>query len=328
MTNQARSLSKSTNVRAGVSRRTLRRLRRAMHVTERLSPQAAARVAELIFTSPRRFERPASEWEMVVCAQVEQLELVPDDGRKGASTRFSVFRWGDPEAPTVALVHGWQGRGTQLHAFIDPLLERGLSVIAVDVPAHGSSPGHSTSLLEVVRCLGLLGERVGPLRGVIAHSFGAAATTLALDEGLEAERVVFLAPFVAIDAGLDRFGDLLELGPEVRRLFRQRMEARGARAIEDVEPVTLARGRSEALLVVHDPSDRDTPIAESEALVRAWPGAELVTFGGLGHFRVLKDPRVVGLATDFLSGSGRFEVAGRPPLRPRSRTGFEGLYYR
>ena len=46
--------------------------------------------------------------------------------------------WGEG-ARTVYLVHGWGGRGAQLAALVEPLVEAGHRVVMFDMPAHGDS---------------------------------------------------------------------------------------------------------------------------------------------------------------------------------------------
>ena len=54
------------------------------------------------------------------------------------------FAWG--AGPSVLLVHGWEGRGAQLGALVDPLVAAGYRVVALDGPAHGDSPGRLSTL--------------------------------------------------------------------------------------------------------------------------------------------------------------------------------------
>ncbi|KFE71996.1 hypothetical protein DB31_0257 [Hyalangium minutum] len=57
------------------------------------------------------------------------------------------------------------------------------------------------------------------------------------------------------------------------------------------------------LLIFHDESDREIPLAQGEALAQLWRGAGFVRTQGLGHLRLLKDPGVVQRAADFLAGA-------------------------
>jgi alpha-beta hydrolase superfamily lysophospholipase len=90
----------------------------------------------------------------------------------------------------------WSGRGIQFHRFIEPLVKAGYTAIAFDGPAHGSSDGRNTSYFEftdVVRAffdpeLGL------HIRGVVAHSFGAAAAINGLARQTDSPETVLIAP--------------------------------------------------------------------------------------------------------------------------------------
>lgn len=60
--------------------------------------------------------------------------------------------------------------------FVEPLLRAGFRVAAVDGPAHGRSPGQRADLLRFSEAVHTAIRTWGPASGVIAHSFGAAAT--------------------------------------------------------------------------------------------------------------------------------------------------------
>ena len=86
------------------------------------------------------------------------------------------WKWGS--GPGILLAHGWNGRGIQLHHFIEPLLSKGYSVIAYDAPGHGESQGKTSSYFEFTDTIRtLLNSSNGHnIQGVIAHSLGASAT--------------------------------------------------------------------------------------------------------------------------------------------------------
>ena len=71
------------------------------------------------------------------------------------------------------------GRGLQLGAFVEPLVEAGYRVVAYDGPAHGESPGRRTNIFKLTEGLMAVADAVGPLSGVIAHSLGTTAVLLA-----------------------------------------------------------------------------------------------------------------------------------------------------
>jgi pimeloyl-ACP methyl ester carboxylesterase len=214
------------------------------------------------------------------------------------------------DGPPIYLVHGWGGWGLQLAAHIQPLVDAGFRVIAYDAPSHGDSgPGSegkgSATLLELADALKTVVAAQGPAYGVIAHSLGAPATALALRDGLEVERVVFIATATDFTETLDQMEAFLGFGPRIRAGFLRRFEARfgpmDSFRMDAVIPAIAARGPLPPLLLVHDRSDAETSYQGSVEVAGRWPGARLETSEGLGHRRVLRDPDLVKKAVVFLA---------------------------
>jgi pimeloyl-ACP methyl ester carboxylesterase len=72
------------------------------------------------------------------------------------------------------------------------------------------------------------------------------------------------------------------------------------------EPVTLDARRAAAslrvpALIVHDPEDREVPWAHGAEIANAWMGSRLLQADGLGHNRLLRDPRILAATTDFIA---------------------------
>ncbi|MEI8407883.1 MULTISPECIES: alpha/beta fold hydrolase [unclassified Kribbella] len=214
------------------------------------------------------------------------------------------------EGPAIYLVHGWGGWGLQLAAHIQPLVDAGFRVIAYDAPSHGdSAPGRegkgSSTLLELADALKAVVAAQGPAYGVVAHSLGAPATALAMRDGLDVERVVFIATATDFTETLDQMEAFLGFGPRIRAGFLRRFEARfgpmDSFRMESVVPAVAARRPLPPLLLIHDRSDRETSYQGSVDVVGTWPGARLETSEGLGHRRVLRDPDLVKKAVVFLA---------------------------
>ena len=145
----------------------------------------------------------------------------------------------------------------------------------------------------------------GPAYGVVAHSLGAPTTALALRDGLEVERVVFIATATDFTELLDQLEAGLGFGPRIRAGFLRRFEARfgpmDSFRMNVVIPAAAARRPLPPLLVVHDRSDTETSYQGSVEVIDRWPGARLETSEGLGHRRVLRDPDLVKRAVVFLA---------------------------
>lgn len=168
-------------------------MRRVLRLAERVSPRLAARLAGELFRRPRRHTRPDREHEWTSTGRRLRISYAPPPGAgRSAARELSALSWG--EGPTVLLQHGWEGRASQMGAFAQPLVARGLRVVALDAPAHGESQGRTSSMIEFAVGLRAAAQAFGPLRGVVGHSLGAAATAAAVSAGLVVERLVFIAP--------------------------------------------------------------------------------------------------------------------------------------
>jgi pimeloyl-ACP methyl ester carboxylesterase len=269
--------------------------RAAFSVASQLAPGLTARIAERLFRKTQRSRTLRGEREVLGAANEMSLA-----GMKACS-------WG--EGPTVLLVHGWNGRATQLGAFVSPLVARGYRVVAFDAFGHGASPGNYLSLPELATCIRQVADELGGVYGVIAHSLGGAATTFALAKGLEIERAVFVSPpddpreFLAI------FSTALGISDEVRALTKRRIEERLGSAMEDMRATALAPSMKTPLLVIHDRDDKEVPARVGQSIAEAWPAAELILTQGLGHQRILRDEAVTHFAVRFIDAPKRRQAA-------------------
>lgn len=267
-------------------------IRGAMRVLSAAAPGMASRVAADLFMKPRRYPTPRREQSVLEGS-------TPFTVRVGASSTVQAWRFG--EGPVVVLAHGWEGRGSQLAPFIEPLVARGHSVVTFDAPAHGASPGSRSSLPHFAWALRSVTDACGSAHAIVAHSLGCAAATLALHDGLSVERLAFLAPPLNPVDYTARFADVLGLDDSILSGMRMRIEERFLRKWSDYSLEESAREMKTPLLVIHDRDDRDTFWSEGAALAAAWPGARLMTTEGLGHRRVLRDARVIEEVTRFVA---------------------------
>lgn len=290
MLHRAPAPKNSTTVRSSTAARLTRA---ALQTAFALSDNVGATLAERLFTSPRRFVRPTREVRLLASGHRFTVDVARRSPRwDGQRTEIVAWRWGI--GPTVLLVHGWEGRGAQLCALVEPLVRAGLSVVTFDAPAHGDSPGSRLYLTDHADAIADVAKAVGPLHAIVAHSFGAPAVMLALSRaGVDAPRNVFLAPNAIVPDSVDRFCQAVGLDDAERGTFEAQLAASAGVPVEGLSLDNLVGNRDSALLVIHDVDDREVPYAHGEELARAWPNAHLETTRGLGHRRILRDPAVV-----------------------------------
>ncbi|MGE0550317.1 MAG: alpha/beta hydrolase [Kofleriaceae bacterium] len=274
--------------------------RRAVQLAYFLSDDLGTGLAERLFTTPRRFDRPGRERDLLSTAHAFTIEVARSSPRwNHRRAKVAAWRWG--YGPTVLLVHGWEGRGAQLGAFVEPLVAAGLSVVTFDAPGHGDSAGNRMYLTDLADTIASVALAVGPLHGIIAHSFGAAGVVLAhARSGVDAPRNVAIAPNVVVEGTLDRFARVVGLSEGDRALLEVQIAAHAGVTIESLRIEDLTHDRDAELLVLHDHDDSEVPFDDATRLATAWPGARLRPTTGLGHRRLLRDPSVISEAVDFV----------------------------
>ena len=205
----ASSLKNSTTVR---SEKSIRLARAALQTAFVVSEELGTSLAERLFTTPRRHSRPARERAVLAAAREIPIDVALRAPRwHGQHTKIRAWRWG--RGPTVLLVHGWEGRGSQLGSFVEPLVAAGMSVVAFDAPGHGDSPGHRLYLPDLADCIAAVAGVAGPLHAIISHSFGCAAVLLAgARHGIDAARNVMISPNVLIGQMYVSVGQTPRLG--------------------------------------------------------------------------------------------------------------------
>jgi pimeloyl-ACP methyl ester carboxylesterase len=227
---------------------------------------------------------------------------------RGSEIRINVRVWGEGERGTVLLLHGWEGRASQMGAIALELAASGYRAVAPDFPAHGASLGARTNVVEASYVALDVARRFGPLSAIIAHSFGCAAATVALARGDEAERAVFIAPANDFRFYSETFAAALQLPSSMALKIQRETERRFGITWESLQPDALPAERAIPLLVIHDEVDREIPLSQGAKVARAWPGATLLKTRGLGHTRILRDAEIVRASVAFADASASAEA--------------------
>ncbi len=280
----------STNVRSNGGREwAVRQVFKALSLG---SPRLTGRLVEKLFFTPGSYVPSADERRRLGQGEPFHVRI------HGRTIRG--WRWGD--GPGVLLIHGWSGRGIQLHRYIDPLVRAGRAAVAIDGPAHGESEGRSTSYFEftdVVRTLIAPGGGFD-IQGIVAHSFGAAAVVNALAQDKVAVPTVLLAPALQLrktlfDA-LERHG----VSPRVYEKIIAGYETRFGYSLTRDDPHRRLGDLRSPVLVVHDRHDPVIAHADSAESCGRFGHVTLKTTSGLGHRRIMADAEVVAAGVSHL----------------------------
>ena len=275
----------------------IRALRTGLGLLYRVSPELAFRAAWRLFTTPRA--AAPKPWEAAALAQARPGQVPFGRGA------LAVYEWGPPAGPAVLLVHGWEHRAAFWGAFAAALAAAVGRAISLDGPDHGASPSRQTTLVEFASAVQTVADWIGPVHAVVAHSFGAAATTALparFNDGGELPRLVLLAAPGSVRTVAERFAALLKLPPGVVARMARHIRERFGRDPDGFSLIyagpRLAVGRA---LLLHDRHDEFVPFSEAEAVAAAWPSAEFVPLRGVGHNQILRDAGVIARVVDFLA---------------------------
>jgi pimeloyl-ACP methyl ester carboxylesterase len=266
----------------------MRLMIRGISLTSYVAPSVAGNFYAKKFMTPARRPRPAREVEILATADLEASYQ---------GNRYWV--WGT-EAKAVLLVHGWQGRGSQLGELIAPLRAKGLRVILWDAPAHGSSEGTSSNLVASSAALREFCASHTGIVSLITHSFGGLTSALVLQRGVRVKKLVLIACPSSMQGVFDRFKKITALSARSGRDFQRRVEAEAGSPVSAVEAALLAGSANlPETLVIHSEDDLDVPSTETALWMKIFPGARLLLVQKLGHKKILGDAAVIHSCAEF-----------------------------
>lgn len=286
-------------------------IRTGMRAAGAVAPRAVGRFAFRLFcTPPRRRVLNPGETRMArrMAPLLERAErrMVAFDGGEVAAYAWRVPA-GTPRG-RVLLVHGWSGRALVMTAFVEPLLKRGLDVVALDLPGHGDSRGRLLSLPLGARAVHAVAGAYGGITGVIAHSFGGPVSALAAEGGppltaaMPVERLVLIASPNSMATVTRRFSDRIGLADRARAALEAEIERVAERPAGAFAVGEFLAHIGKPALVIHDAGDQDVPHIRAEEIVAAARATtRLLTTTGLGHRRIVVAPQVIKAATRFLA---------------------------
>jgi pimeloyl-ACP methyl ester carboxylesterase len=239
--------------------------------------------------SPRRRARPR------VARPLADAEAFQIDAGFG---EVAAWKLGEG-APAVLFVHGWEDDNSLWGPALEAFTAWGRPVIAFDLPGHGFSPSQDASIKSVGSAIVEIARQLGPVTGVVGHSYGCGAIIHALSHGLAVDRACLIATPVPRTTPRrplqieDADPAVLARAEEIRQANALQQTARIEEAI-----ATMAT----TMLAIHSLDDEQCLFAKSERLVGLWPNAELLPVDGLGHRFIAQDRDVIDRVVAFVEG--------------------------
>jgi pimeloyl-ACP methyl ester carboxylesterase len=280
----------------GVTPDVQRRLRQFFAFAQFLSPALAARLAFRMFRTPPRRKVDVADQPIVARAVKSTLRVGEDT--------CTTWHW-DFGGPCVVLIHGWGSHAARFGNFVEPLRAAGFSVIGIDAPGHGASPGRLSDLPRFRDSLAEVLRAHEPVHAVIGHSLGGGAilTVLAEIASHHPKKICLFGVPGDMDYILESFAMMLGLEPPALAALRARFAAHFGRPASAISVAAAASSVQLPVLVVHDEEDTVAPFAQGSALAAAIPGAVLHRTRGFGHSGALRDAATIEKVVEFLRAS-------------------------
>lgn len=212
------------------------------------------------------------------------------------------YRWGQSDRK-ILLVHGWSGNGGSLGYFTDPLAAKGYETVSFDGPAHNGHPLKQSNLFDFSKTVYEF-IRLEKPETIVAHSFGCAASVMALHDHAREHGVKNLVLMGTPNKLTDIIGDftgLLRFSDKSRIRFFNHISERFGRSVYSVRlDEYLTYSNMERTLVIHDYADRVVPYANAVDIKKHNPQTELMTLEKVGHYKMLWDARVLERVMGFI----------------------------
>jgi pimeloyl-ACP methyl ester carboxylesterase len=218
-------------------------------------------------------------------------------------------------APALA-VHGWNSQAEFFQPLISACTRQGLRVYAFDMPAHGATreanPAKPTStLVEWVETLIAASAELGIVewRCAIAHSFGALAASFALGTrpwpgapAMKANALALIAGAAGMPTVIESYAAADGTSAEDVADIVHGVEAATTAPLATLAIHAVATELPARLLLVHDPADAITRLADLRSELAAHPPSEEMLRPGAGHDGILFQLEVGRAVAKFAAG--------------------------
>ncbi|MFT6260052.1 MAG: hypothetical protein ACJAYK_000450 [Crocinitomicaceae bacterium] len=251
-------------------------------------PGLVAKKNAKLFLTPRQHK--LREWEY----QAESL-----GSRIAFGEALSALRWGNSDK-RILLMHGWEGRATQMYGLAKPLVEKGFEVIAIDGPMHGQSQGQKSNPVTFSEAILTASKELGPFYGAIGHSMGACALAIAYDMGADLGRYTLISSPARIYDVLRAFASYMGLSVSVSYKFVKLIEEEVGRSSKELDVGLMMKGHDKGSLLIHAKDDLEIPYHSMLRIRDLLQNVKSISPDDLGHRRIMRDDNIMEQVVDFM----------------------------
>lgn len=273
-------------------------LRAKLNIMAVISKKWAVSAAFKIFSTPYRKPRPVAP---PIFKKSKEVKL------KVNGLNLYGYCWHSDRENKILILHGFESRAYNFERYVQPLINAGFGVYAMDAKAHGKSEGKTITVPEYVDMLRELEKQKGLFSGYLAHSFGGLAISLYKEETKDQDaKIVLIAPATETSSAINLFVSFFRLSEAMKSGLNDYIYKRSGNPTEYYSIKRAMKNISNPVLWIHDENDDITPLEDVTSLFNLRPdNIEFMITKGLGHRKIYKDNKVQKKTISFLIGGNQ-----------------------
>lgn len=271
-----------------------RYIKNTSKVLQTLNKNMAAVFALKLFETPIKYKMPKREQKMFEVSHKSKL-ILPESGKE-------IVVYENKFGPKkVLLVHGWNGRGTQLVSIAKAFKELNYTIISFDAPGHGKSTKTAANMKHFIEAVFELDKKYNGFDVMIGHSLGGMSVINSLGRGLETSKAVIIGSGNNTKAITEDFLGTIGMNKKLTPILINLFERKYNDKMTNYDVADQAIKVNVPVLIIHDKNDKDVPFTAAEAISKNLQNNELLITTGLGHRKILGDEKVIEKIVQFVT---------------------------
>ncbi|MGK7396854.1 MAG: alpha/beta fold hydrolase [Candidatus Cyclobacteriaceae bacterium M3_2C_046] len=217
--------------------------------------------------------------------------------------QIKTYVWNVKGTDEILLIHGWEGQAGNFADIILHLIHQDFKIYAFDGPSHGFSSKGPTSLFEFTIMAGTMMEEFS-VNKLISHSFGSVPVTYSLmtNPDLRLEKYVLLTTPDKFTERIDQVSSQIGFSESTKNKLIQLIESETKMNISQMNVSEFVKNiQVDQALIMHDVNDKVIPISQAKNVHLHWAQSVFQEITGTGHFRILRDEKVIKQILRFLN---------------------------
>ncbi len=260
-------------------------------LTGLFSPDKAVRIAFELFCTP--YSGKPNRTIPLIFVNAETIELETE-----GNITLRGWRWQPEEKVSngkkILILHGFDSCSYKFEKYIRPLKKEGFNIYSFDAPGHGISDGKTINSLQYKNAIIKMEETFGPFYGIMAHSIGGLAVSLATENLVNLQKLILIAPAVEITRPIESFAKMVGLSKKLKNHFYDHIIKIGGFPITYYDSRIAMNKVKINTLWLHDKEDNICPFEDIETFIESKP--EHITFyitNGLGHSNIYREATTI-----------------------------------